>query len=156
MIDMNDKKYFKSMLISVGALFVLTCFSIIYCILGAKNVPDEQNTSHVMSIVYMIFQLIMEAIVFYYAFKAMVNGSSLIKTVMYAKDDVPNKKCKRNALIILIISAIIAVYMGIIIFPVNIFLTFFVLGLKFALLNCFGLVAIVAVYFYCYPKSIEE
>lgn len=153
---MKDKKYFKGMLISIGTLFFLTCFSIIYCIIGAKYVPDEQNASHIMSIVYMMFQLIMEAVIFYYSFKAMINGSSLIKTVMYEKDNVVNFKSKRNSLIIFIVSAVLSLYMCVTLFPVNIFLSFFALGLRFALVNFFALLAIVSIYFFCYPITCEE
>lgn len=156
MLWMNDKKYFRGMLFSIGGLFAVTCFSIIYCILNSTSIQDDQTTSHVMSIVYMILQLGMEGLVFYYVFKAMVNGSSLIKIVMYSNDEFPNPKSKRNSLIFFIVSTIISIYMIVIIFPLDIFLSFFVLGLKFALLNFFSLVAIISIYFFCYKAERKE
>lgn len=150
---MNDKKYFRIVSFAIAVAFAFTCFSIIFCITNSSSVEEAQNSSHVMSIVYMIFHLFIEAVVFYYSFKAMVNGSSLIKNVMYVQDNVPNKKCKRNALIMFIVFSILFVYMGLIIFPINIFLSFFALGLKFALANFSLLVAIISLSFYLYPKE---
>ena len=156
MLNMTDKKYFKSMLFVVGLLFILTSFSIICCIVKSSTVSDAQNSSHIMSIVYMVLQLVMEAVVFYYAFKAMVNGSSLIKTVMYVKEDVINTKSKRNALIVFTISSALAAYMCVTLLPINIFLSFFALGLRFALANFFMLLAVVSIYFFCYVRKPEE
>lgn len=152
MLNMTDKKYFKKMLFSIGGLFVITCFSIIYCIINASTVEDVQTTSHIMSIVYLFFQLIMEAIVFYYAFKAMVKESSLIKAVMYEKEGVINEKSKRNSLITYVISSAIAVFFLITLMPIN-FLSFFSLGLRFALLNCALLIAVVSLFFLCYRRK---
>lgn len=153
---MEAKKYFKLMLVSIGALFFFTCFSIIYCIINSSSVAESQNSSHIMSVVYMIFHLLMEAIVFYYAFKAMVNGSSFIKMVMFEKDSIRNIKSRRNSLIFMLVSSIISIYLVIIIFPIDIFLSFFVIGLKFALLNFFLLVATIATFFYFFPKPKEN
>lgn len=151
---MTDKKYFKKLLFSIGGLFVITCFSIIFCIINSNVVEEAQTTSHVMSVVYLVFQLLMEAIVFYYAFKAMVNGSSLIKAVMYVKDGVINQKSKRNALIIYVISSMISIFFLITLMPIN-FLSFFSLGLRFALLNCALLIAVVSLFFLCYRRNSE-
>lgn len=153
MIKMVEKKYFKKMLFIVGFAFAATCFSIIFCVIKANTVNESQSSSHVMSIVFMFLQLIMEAIVFYYSFKAMVNGSSLIKNVMLIEDGTPNVKCKRNALIFGIVSLILSIYMILVLIIPNIFLSFFALGLKFALANFLALVAIIAFYFYFYPKE---
>ena len=152
---MTEKKYFKSMLFAVAILFVITCFSLIFCIVNKDMVEPSQNSSHILSIVYMVFQLGMEGIVFYYAFKAMVNGSSLMKVAMYIKDDVVNKKSRRNALIIFIVFIDLAIYFLLtIIF--DIFLSFFALGLRFALMNCCALIGIIALYFFCYRRNVEE
>jgi hypothetical protein len=152
---MTDKKYFKIILFAIGFLFAITVFSVIFCIVRAGTVEDTQHTSHIMSIGYLIFHMVMEAIIFYYAFKAMVNGSNLINAVMYVKDDIVNKKSKRNSLILFIVSAVAATYLLIVIFPVNIFLSFFSLGLKFALFNFFLLLGTVSLFFFCYKKEVE-
>ena len=152
---MTEKKYFKTMLFSIAILFAITCFSLIFCIVNKEMVEENQNTSHILSIVYMIFHLAMEGIVFYYAFKAMVNGSSLMKVVMYIKDDVVNKKSRRNALIVFVVFIVLAIYFLLtIIF--DIFLSFFALGLRFALMNFSILVGVIALYFFCYRRKIEE
>lgn len=151
---MTDKKYFKKMLFSIGGLFAITCFSIIFCIVNSNTVEEAQTTSHIMSIVYLAFQLLMEAIVFYYAFKAMVKESSLIKAVMYVKDGVINNKSKRNALITYVVSSTIVVFFFITLMPIG-FLTFFSLGLRFALLNCALLIAVVSLFFFCYRRNSE-
>ena len=151
---MTDKKYFKTMLFAIAGLFLITCFSVIFCVINIKNVDDSQNTSHIMSIVYLIFQLIMEGIVFYYAFKAMISGSSLVKAVMYVKEGVINKKSKRNALIIMILSAGLAIYFLLTIL-LDIFLSFLALGLRFAIMNLFCFIAVIAVFFFCYRINEE-
>ncbi len=153
---MTDKKYFRGMLIGIGCLFLITCFSIIFCLLKTDTVDASQTSSHIMSIVYMFFQLIMESIVFYYSFKAMINGSSLLKNAMYVKEGVVNKKSKRNALIVFVVGFDLAIYFLLTILPLDIFLSFFALGLKFALLNFFLLLGIVGLYFFCYPRNKEE
>ena len=140
MFNMTDKKYFKIMLFSIAGLFALTVFSAIYCVIKTSSVEEIQRTSHIMSIVYLMFQLVMEGVAFYYAFRAMVKGSTLIKPIMYAKDNVVNPKSKRNALITL--------------FPIEV-LSFFSLGLRFALLNCGLLIAVVSLFFFCYARKKE-
>ena len=96
----------------------------------------------------------MEAIVFYYAFKAMVKESSLIKAVMYVKDGVINEKSKRNSLITYVISSAIAIFFVITLMPID-FLSFFSLGLRFALLNCALLIAVISLFFLCYRRKNE-
>ena len=153
---MTDKKYFKIVLFTVCLLFLTTSFSVVYCIVKASSVPETQNSSHIMSIVYLIFHLLMEAVAFYYSFKAMVNASSLMKAAMYVKDGQVNKKSRRNALIIMIISSLLAIYFFLTILPIDIFLSFFALGLRFALLNFFILVAVLSIFFFCYKNVPEE
>lgn len=154
MFNMTDKKYFKIMLFSIAGLFALTVFSVIFCIINSSSVDDAQKTSHIMSMVYLVFQLIMEAIAFYYAFRAMVNGSTFIKPIMYAKDGVVNPKSKRNALITFVVSCDIAIFFLITLFPIEV-LSFFSLGLRFALFNCGLLIAVVALFFFCYVRKTE-
>ena len=154
MFSMTDKKYFKIMLFSIAGLFALTVFSVIYCVINSSGVEDVQKTSHIMSIVYLMFQLAMEGVAFYYAFRAMVKGSTLIKPIMYAKDDVVNPKSKRNALITFIVSCAIAIFFLITLFPIEV-LSFFSLGLRFALLNCGLLIAVVSLFFFCYARKSE-
>ena len=144
------------MLVSDALLFALTCFSIIYCILNASSVNGDQTSSHIMSIVYLIFHMVIEGVIFYYSFKAMAKESTLIKPIMLNNDGTPNKKCCRNALIIFGISFCIFAYMCVIVFPVDIFLSFFALGLKFALLNFFALIAMLAIFFFLFTKVKEE
>ena len=96
----------------------------------------------------------MEAVVFYYAFKAMAKESSLIKAVMYVKDSVINNKSKRNALITYVVSSTTVVFFFITLMPIG-FLTFFSLGLRFALLNCALLIAVVSLFFFCYRRNSE-
>ena len=151
---MTDKKYFKKMLFSIGGLFVITCFSVIFCIVNSNTVEEVQTTSHIMAIVYLVFQLLMEAVIFYYAFKAMTNESSLIKAVMYVKDGVINEKSKRNALIIFVVSSAISILFLVTLLPID-FLSFFSLGLRFALFNCALLLACVSLFFLCYRKNSE-
>ena len=154
MFNMTDKKYFKIMLFSIAGLFVLTVFSVIYCVIKTSSVEEIQRTSHIMSIVYLMLQLVMEGAAFYYAFRAMVKGSTFIKPIMYAKDNVVNPKSKRNALIILIVSFAIAIFFLITLFPIEA-LSFFSLGLRFALLNCGLLIAVVSLFFFCYTRKKE-
>ena len=154
MFNMTDKKYFKIMLFSIAGLFALTVFSAIYCVIKTSSVEEIQRTSHIMSIVYLMFQLVMEGVAFYYAFRAMVKGSTLIKPIMYAKDNVVNPKSKRNALITLIVSFAIAIFFLITLFPIEV-LSFFSLGLRFALLNCGLLIAVVSLFFFCYARKKE-
>lgn len=147
---MSNKRFFKIMLIVIGTLFFFTCFSIIFCLLNSSMISDTQSSSHIMSIVYMFLQLIIEAVSFYYSFKAMVNGSMLLKTVMYDANGNLNKKSKRNSLIVLCIFGTLSVYLSLIIFFENLFLGFFALGLKFALLNFSILMSALAVFFFAY------
>ena len=156
MFNMTEKKYFKTILFVIGFLFLVTCFSLIFCIVKASSVDEAAKTSHVMSIVYLLFHLIIESAVFYYSFKAMTSGSTLIKVVMYSKDDIVNKKSKRNALIILIVSLIIALYFLVLLFPINIFLSFFSLALRYAIFNFFTLLATLSAFFYFYKKQPED
>lgn len=153
---MKEKKFFRNMLICDGLLFALTCFSVIFCILNSSFVNDTQSSSHIMSIVYLVFHLVIEGVVFYYAFRGMVKGSTFIKPIMMNDNGTPNMKCCKNALIFFSISMCIFAYMCVIVFPVDIFLSFFALGLKFALLNFFALVAMVSIFFFCYTKIEEE
>lgn len=154
MFNMTDKKYFKTMLFSIAGLFALTVFSVIFCVIKTGGVEEVQKTSHIMSIVYLVFQLVMEAVAFYYAFRAMVKGSSLIRPVMYVKDDIVNRKSKRNAFITFVISCNIAIFFLITLFPIEV-LSFFSLGLRFALLNCGLLIAVVSLFFFCYARKPE-
>ena len=154
MFNMTDKKYFKIMLFNIAGLFVLTVFSVIYCVIKTSSVEEIQRTSHIMSIVYLMLQLVMEGAAFYYAFRAMVKGSTLIKPIMYAKDNVVNPKSKRNALITFIVSCDIAIFFLITLFPIEV-LSFFSLGLRFALLNCGLLIAVVSLFFFCYVRKRE-
>ena len=151
---MTDKKYFKIMLFSIAGLFALTVFSVIYCIINTSGVEDVQKTSHIMSMVYLMFQLVMEAVAFYYAFRAMVKGSTFIKPIMYAKDNVVNPKSKRNALITFVVSCGITIFFLITLFPIEV-LSFFSLGLRFALLNCGLFIAVVSLFFFCYARKTE-
>ena len=151
---MTDKKYFKIMLFSIAGLFAITVFSIIFSIVNSNVVEEAQKTSHIMSIVYLVFQIAMEAVVFYYAFRAMIKGSTLIKPVMYVKDGIVNSKSKRNALITFIVSCNIAIFFLITLFPIEV-LSFFSLGLRFALLNCGLLLAVVSLFFFCYARKSE-
>ncbi len=80
----------------------------------------------------------------------MVKGSSLLKVVMYNDNGEPNKKSRRNSIIVICISSVIAIYSAIIVFFNDIFLGFFALGLKFALLNFFALLAVLGTFFLTY------
>ena len=150
---MNEKRFFKIVLTIIAILFFFTCFSIIFCLLNSSTVNETQSSSHIMSIVYMFLHLLIEAAAFYYSFKALVNGSALFKAIMYDMNGNINKSGKIKALVTVCISSIISIYLVFTLFFDNLFLGFFALGLKFALLNFFILLSAIAVFFYTYKAE---
>ena len=149
--------YFLGLLLILGVIFFVACFSIIYAVLNKDLVEEKQNIEHTLGFVYLFIHLIIVAVLFYLSFKAYLNGSAFIKVIMTNEREELNKKAIIRCAIIGGIFLIIGVYFVVLLCGVNSFLSFFALGVKLALANACLTVAVIASYLCFYrPKKVEE
>ena len=127
--------YFFNLLIFYGIAFLITGFSLIYCVLNGSNIPEDQHIEHSLGFIYLILHFIIIAFFFFFTFKAYIGKSSLIQIIMTNEDGSKNKKSYRNAIIFTSIFGVILLYFLLLICGVKMPLIFFSLGLKFAILN---------------------
>lgn len=150
----RKSKYFLGLLILIIGLFVITAASVIYCILNGSSVAEEQTTEHIMAMVYMFLHLAVVAIFSFFAFKAYYIKSVLVSVFMTSEDGSKNIKARNRAIVLASIFGVLAIYFLILCFGADIFLSFFSLGLKFALMNFFLSIASISLYLVFY-KPIE-
>lgn len=144
----KEKKFFLTLLICLGALFLLACISIIFVF-----VVDFQNTSeNIMSTVYLFIHSIIVAVAFYFTFKAFMQKSQLMSILMIDERGNAIKKSQIVASILASLSFIVGIYFMLLCFSLPIPLQEFAKGLKFTLMNVGFSVGIVSLFFALYPK----
>lgn len=132
---MKKSNYFLALLIDLGALFALVCFSIIFAVTKSSSVAENVKVEHFMGFAYLFIHLIVLAFLFYFTLKAYLTKSQLVSIFMTNEDGSLNKKARVRAIVGAFIFGIIGVYFGLISFGLDIPLSFFALGLKLALMN---------------------
>ena len=132
---MKKRKYFLGLLIALGLLFVLCCFSIIFCVINGSSVPSDKNVEHIMAFVFLFFHLIIIAVLFFYALRAYLVRSTFIQIITTKDNGNRNKKTVVVCSILAGIFALIGVYFVTVIAGVPSFGDMFSLGLRFALMN---------------------
>ena len=148
---MKESTLFKILCIGTIVSFLLCGYSLIMCF---ALVPDESEIgSHYLEISYLFMHLIICAIIFYLAFRAMRFGSFFIKNNMYDYDGNVYKK-----------KFIVFIVLDVICFLV--FIYSFVQGITMALplatqlgeviwhdlMNAFFLLGVILLTFVLYPK----
>lgn len=153
---MKKRKYFLGLVINIGVLFALCCFSIIYCVLNGSSVPDDKHVEHIMAFVYLFFHLIILAVLFFYALKAYLLGSSFIQIVTTKENGEKNKKAVVICSVLAGVFALIAVFFITVIAGVPSFGNIFSLGLQFALVNAGFTVSSLCLFLVFYKPDVIE
>lgn len=150
---MKKSKFFLGLTIALGLLFVLDCFSIIFCVKNGGSVDSSQKVEHILGFVYLFIHMLILVVVFYFSLKAYLQKSQLISIVMTNEDGTKNKKAMIRAIVFGSLAAIVGVYFALVTFGLNIPLSFFSLGLKTALMNVGISVCTVCVFLAAYKPT---
>lgn len=143
----KEKKLFLSLIVCLALLFALATVSIIFVF-----VVDFTNTSeNIMATVYLFAHSIVVAGAFYFAFKAFIQRSQLMRIFMLDEYEQPLKKSKIVCIVLSSLSFLIGIYFTLLVFGLQIPLNEFAKGLKYALMNVGYSVGIVTLHFALYP-----
>lgn len=151
----TKRAYFRNLTIGLSALFVLTCASIIYSVLNASSVSENQYTGHTLGFAYLFLHLILLAIMIYLSLKAFLKGSQFIEIIMSTEQGEKNKKAVVRAIIFAIIFGLIGMYFILISLGVNIFLNFFPLGIKLAIANLSIFITTISLFLVFYQPLVK-
>ena len=132
---MKKRRFFLGLIIAEIILFALCCASIIYCVINGNAVPDAKKAEHTMAFVFLFLHMIVLAILFFYALRAYLVGSSFIQIITTKENGEKNKKAVIISSILAGVFALIAVYFVTVLCGVPSFGNVFSLGLQFALVN---------------------
>lgn len=155
---MKEKRtFFKILTIAFIGLFLLTCVSIIVTVMNGPNIGDDEKVVHTLGFVYQLLHLIVLAILIYMSLKAYLKGSQLVEIIMSDDKGELNKKAVIRSIIFASIFGVLTIYFLLLSFGLNLFLGFFPIGLKLALTNLFGLIAVISIFLSTFkPLSKEE
>ena len=149
MINKREKGFFISFAIILIALLV---FAVTSVVLSAIVVTKENSfLNNVFEIIYLGVHFMITFFALVLAFKAVRDGSWVMKNLMYMKDHdwIRSKMAGYIALTVAIINFILLVYSSLMVF--NVAPGFSSFPLKLDLVNVSLTVFIVALYFYLYP-----
>ena len=148
-------KYYLGLIILLACLFLLACFSVIYCSIKGPQTQESKQVEYIMAFAYLFIHILLILGAAFFTIKAYVIRPAILPVIMTLPDGSKNKKSYRNCLIFSIIFGILGIYFLLESFKIIIVIKIFSLALNIVLMNVGFSIMSIALYLYFF-KPVEK
>lgn len=152
----SKSKYYLGLIILLVGLFLLACFSLIYCSIKGPQTAENKQVEYMMSFAYLLLHILLILGVAFFAIKGYVIRPAIIPVIMTLADGQKNKKSYIICMVFTGIFGILGIFFFLESFQIIHLISSLSLALNIVLMNVGFSVAGVSLYLYFYKPIQKE